>query len=98
MASKRAVLDGQTVTFRGTLRGRPLPLAGKLVNLQVHYRGRWRTFATPRANTRGAWKFTYRFQATHGVIRYSFRAQVKREAAYPYELGYSRRVTVTVRG
>ena len=41
----------------------------------------------------------HRAQAsTHGVIRYSFRAQVKREAAYPYELGYSRRVTVTVRG
>jgi hypothetical protein len=96
--SRRAVLNGRSVTFRGRLRGRPFPATGKLVNLQVHYRGRWRTFATPRANSRGAWKFTYRFQATHGLIRYRFRAQVKREAAYSYELGYSKPVTVTVKG
>jgi hypothetical protein len=97
-ASRRMVPNGHSVTFHGNLRGRPLPPAGKVVNLQVHYRGRWRTFATPRANRRGAWKFTYRFQATRGLVRYQFRAQVKREAAYPYELGYSKRLTVTVRG
>ena len=68
------------------------------MNLQVHYRGRWRTFATPRANGRGAWRFTYKFQATRGLVRYRFRAQVKREAAYPYETGVTPVVTVVVRG
>jgi hypothetical protein len=31
-------------------------------------------------------------------VRYSFRARIRREAAYPYELGHSRIVRVTVRG
>jgi nucleotide-binding universal stress UspA family protein len=57
-----------------------------------------RTFATPRTDRRGRWAYRYRFGATHGTVRYRFRARIRREAAYPYELGYSRRVTVTVRG
>jgi hypothetical protein len=96
--SKRSVRNGHTVRFAGRLRGLPLPDAGKLVNLQVFYRGKWRTFATPRTNGKGVWRFTYRFQATRGVVTYRFRAAVKREAAYPYELGYSKLVSVTVRG
>jgi hypothetical protein len=96
--SKRLVRNGQTVRFSGRLRGLPLPAVGKLVNLQVHYRRRWRTFATPRTDAKGTWRFTYRFQATRGAVRYRFRAAVKREAAYPYELGYSRTIAVTVRG
>jgi hypothetical protein len=96
--SKRSVVNGQTVRFAGTLRGRPLPAAGKLIDLQVYYRRKWRTFATPRTNASGAWRFTYRFQATAGVVTYRFRAAVKRETAYPYELGYSRLVKVRVRG
>jgi hypothetical protein len=96
--SKHAVRNGQTVRFSGSLRGKPLPAAGKLVNLQVFYRGKWRTFATPRTDAMGAWRFTYRFQATSGRVTYQFRAAVKRETAYPYELGYSKITRVTVRG
>ena len=36
--------------------------------------------------------------ATRGTVRYRFRARIRREAAYPYELGYSRSLVVTVRG
>jgi hypothetical protein len=95
---RRRVRNGDTVTFRGRLRGRPLPDGGKLVDLQVRLRGRWRTFATPRADSGGRWAFAYRFEATRGLVRYRFRALIRREAAYPYELGYSRAVRVTVRG
>jgi hypothetical protein len=68
------------------------------VDLQAFYRGRWRTFATPRANRRGKFRFWYRFEATRGVVTYRFRAKVRAEDAYPYELGYSPTVRVTVRG
>jgi hypothetical protein len=95
---RRRVRNGDTVTFRGRLRGRPLPDGGKLVDLQVKLRDRWRTFATPRADPGGRWAFAYRFEATRGLVRYRFRARIRREAAYPYELGYSRTVRVTVRG
>jgi hypothetical protein len=97
-ANRRTVQNGRSVTFRGTLIGGPYPRPGKLIALQAYYRGRWRTFATTRANDRGAWRYTYRFGATHGVVVYRFRAQVSQEAAYPYLLGYSKTVKVRVTG
>jgi hypothetical protein len=95
---RRKVLNGEAVTFSGRLLGRPLPDGGKLVDLQVRLRGRWRTFAAPRADGAGRWSYLYRFEATRGLVAYSFRARIRREAAYPYELGHSRTVRVTVRG
>jgi hypothetical protein len=97
-ASRSKARNGQTVTFRGSVLGRPLPHGGKVVDLQAFYRGRWRTFATPRAGSNGGWRYTYRFGATRGRVVYRFRAMVRRESAYPYELGYSRTVAVTVTG
>jgi hypothetical protein len=95
---RSAVLNGEEVAFSGTLRGGHVPGGGKLIDLQAFYRGGWRTFATPRTDERGRWAYRYRFGATRGVVRYRFRARIRREAAYPYELGYSRIVRVTVRG
>jgi hypothetical protein len=95
---RRRVRNGQAVRFSGRLLGRPVPKAGKLVALQAKVGRRWRTFATPRANAKGAFKHRYRFTATTGLRRYAFRAVVTREAAYPYERGSSKTVHVTVRG
>jgi hypothetical protein len=96
--SRTGVQNGQRVRFAGRLVGGPVPDGGKLIDLQARYRGRWRTFAIPRTDARGRWAFSYRFEATRGLVTYGFRARVRREAAYPYELGYSRVVKVTVRG
>jgi hypothetical protein len=96
--SRSSVRNGQSVRFSGRLAGRPLPDGGKLVDLQAYFRRRWRTFATPRTDSVGRWRYRYRFEATRGVVRYRFRALIRREAAYPYELGRSRVVRVTVRG
>jgi hypothetical protein len=96
--NRRFALNGQTVSFHGRLRGGPVPDGGKLIDLQAFYRGRWRTFATPRTDAHGRWSYDYRFEATRGVVTYRFRARIRREAAYPYELGHSRVVRVTVRG
>jgi hypothetical protein len=96
--NRRFALNGQAVSFRGRLRRGPIPDGGKLIDLQAFYRGRWRTFATPRTDARGRWSYDYRFEATSGVVTYRFRARIRREAAYPYELGHSRVVRVTVRG
>jgi hypothetical protein len=96
--NRRQVANGESVTFSGKLLGKPLPPRGKLVDLQVLYRGKWRTFAAPRANGRGAFRFRYRFEATRITTTYRFRARIRAEAAYPYELGYSKVVSVRVRG
>jgi hypothetical protein len=97
-ASRGFLQNGQSVRFIGRLLARPVPDGGKLVDLQAFYRGKWRTFAVPRTDSDGRWALNYRFEATHGLVRYRFRARIRREAAYPYELGYSRTVGVTVRG
>ncbi|MDA0168430.1 hypothetical protein OJ998_04965 [Solirubrobacter taibaiensis] len=97
--NRHRVMNGDYVTFRGRLMGRPIPAGGKLVELQVYSRRRWRTFGTARANeTTGLWAYQYRFEAITGTIKFRFRARVRKEATYPFDLGTSRRVRVTVRG
>ena len=93
-ASRRNVRNGQGVVFSGRLRGLPLPRAGKLVVVQAFYRRAWRTFAVTRADARGRFRQSYRFQATVGRVAYRFRAVIEREASYPYEAGVSPVVTV----
>jgi len=95
---RRRLRNGQTVRFSGKLLGKPIPAEGKVVALQAKVGREWRTFANPRANSRGAFKHRYRFTSTTGLKRYAFRAVVAREAAYPYEAGKSPIVRVTVRG
>ncbi len=96
--SRRSFVNGETMRLRGKLRGGSVPPEGKLVELQVLIRGRWRTFATTRASRRGRWRYDYRFDGTRGRQTYRFRARIPREATYPYESGLSRVVKVRVRG
>jgi hypothetical protein len=96
---RHRVVNGDYVTFHGHLRGKPVPAEGKLVELQVFTRRRWRTFAQPRANpSTGRWSYRYQFEAVRGRERFRFRARVRKEDGYPYELGTSRRVAVVVQG
>jgi len=96
--SRRRFVNGETLRLRGQLRGGNIPAEGKLVELQVMLRGRYRTFATTRADRRGRWSYDYRFDGTRGRQVYRFRVRVPHEATYPYETGVSRVVKVTVRG
>jgi hypothetical protein len=97
-AAPRRLLNGQIVTFRGLLRSRPLPVAGKLVELQVVLSGRWQTFQTARTDSRGRWSVRYRFRRSCGLVHYRFRAHLPAEAGYPFEAGRTRPVPIAVRG
>ena len=96
LRATRRVRPGGKVRFRGRLKGRPVPRRGKLVELQAFDGGRWRTFATPRSRRDGRYRAAYRLRRTFGPRTFRFRARVRREAGYPYELGYSRKVSVRV--
>jgi hypothetical protein len=97
--NRHHVSNGDDVTFRGRLGGRPIPPGGKLVELQVYSRHKWRTFGTARANeSTGRWSYRYRFEAILGRVSFRFRARIRREATYPFDLGTSRQVRVSVRG
>jgi hypothetical protein len=95
-ATKR-VRPGGRVRFTGRLRGLPVPGRGKLVELQAFDGGRWRTFAQPRSRKDGRYRSVYRLRRTFGPRTFRFRARVRKENGYPYELGFSRRVKVSVR-
>jgi hypothetical protein len=86
----------RAVTFRGRLAGGAIPSGGVLVELQAFERGRWRTFASPRAATGGAWSYRYRFSTVRGHRSFRFRARIRRQPGYPFETGGSRQVRVTV--
>jgi hypothetical protein len=96
--NRHRVVNGETVRFSGRVVTRPLPAPGKLIAMQVWVRGRWRTFATTRANRHGRWHYDYRFDGTRGAQTYQFRAQVPEEATYPFSTGQSHQVHVMVRG
>jgi len=95
---RKRFVNGESVHFRGRLRGTSVPATGKLLELQVKLRGHWHTFATTHAGRNRRWRYEYRFDGTRGNQRYEFRARIPREANYPYEPGASPAARVFVRG
>ena len=90
-----SVDGGRPVLFHGRV-GRPLPRYGKLVEVQAHFRGRWRTISAVRARRDGRWRFRYVFGAASRRATYRLRARVPVEAGYPFAAGASPPVRVTV--
>lgn len=86
-ASPKKVKNRRATVFTGRLLGKPIPRRGVVVDLQVFFRKQWRNFAAPRTNRRGAYRFKYRFMA--GAATWRFRAKVRKDSSYPYEIGMS---------
>ncbi|MEO8690196.1 MAG: carboxypeptidase-like regulatory domain-containing protein [Solirubrobacteraceae bacterium] len=84
------------VRFTGRLRsrGQRVPGRGLVLILQGRERGRWRTFADTRTNAKGGWHVSYSFSGRPG--RYPIRVRIRRQSTYPFELGYSRALSVRV--
>jgi hypothetical protein len=96
-ASRHLLRGRGTVRFSGRLGlfGAKVPHSGKLVDLQAYDHGRWRTFDTARARgSKGKWHSSYTFGGIPG--RYPIRLRIRREAVFPYDLGYSKSVVVRV--
>lgn len=96
--TSRSLVNGEIIRLHGTLRGASIPTGGKLVEIQVKIRGRYRTFATTRTNRGGRWRYDYRFDGTRGTQNYRMRVRIPSEANYPYQPGGSKAIRVTVRG
>ena len=97
-ARPRRLRNGQTVHLSGTVLTRPLPASGKLIEVQAHFRGRFRTFSTTRADGRGRWRFPYRFGGTSGRVPYRLRVLLPAEGGYPFLKGRSPVAQVVVVG
>lgn len=82
-----------TITLSGRVLG-PIPPQGVVVELLVHYRGRWEPFRDPRTDAHGRFHVAYQFQG--GIGRFPFRALVfGSQGGFPFALGESRTVDVT---
>ncbi len=89
----RQIASHGTITLTGTVQG-PIPAHGIIVELLVHYRGRWEPFRTPRTAADGHFKVLYQFEGAVG--RFPFRAEVPEgQAGFPYTTGYSNTVDVS---
>jgi hypothetical protein len=95
-ASRTRLSGPGRVRFSGRLRnrGQRIPGRGLLLVLQGRERGRWRTFEDARTNRKGRWRASYTFSGRPG--RYPIRVRIRRQSSYPFELGYSRPLTVRV--
>ncbi|HYM55450.1 MAG TPA: hypothetical protein VES97_08815 [Solirubrobacteraceae bacterium] len=81
-----------TITLSGRVLG-PVPRQGVIVDLLVHYRGRWEPFRTPRTDAAGHFAVTYQFQGALG--RFPFRAEVpSSQADFSFARGLSEVVDV----
>ena len=96
--NRRDAVNGEYVTFRGRLKGGFVPADGVLVEMQVRSRGKWRTFAQPRTDQEGRWRYQYRFETVSGTARFRFRARIRRQTGYPYVTGSSKHIAVQVHG
>jgi hypothetical protein len=82
-----------TITLAGRVLG-PVPAGGVVVELLVHYRGRWEPFRAPRTDSRGRFQVVYQFEG--GVGRFPFKAMVfGGQGGFPFTNGESRTVDVT---
>ena len=97
-ARPRRLDNGETVQLSGSVLTRPLPPAGKLIEVQAYFRGRFRTFSTTRADGNGRWRFPYRFGGTSGRVRYRLRVLLPAEGGYPFISGRSPVAQVVVVG
>lgn len=75
------------VLLTGRVAG-PVPSAGVVVELLVHYRGRWEPFRDAHTARDGTFTVGYRFQGAVG--RFPFRARILgSQAGFPYAPGVS---------
>lgn len=96
--SRRNLRNGQTLRFRGAVRGQ-IARAGALVQLQVKLRTGWFTFKrlTVKPRSKGRFVARYTFRRTTTRTRYRFRVRVRPPHATSYATGYSVTRSVVVR-
>jgi hypothetical protein len=95
-ASRTRLSGAGRVRFSGRLRnrGQRIPGRGLVLILQGFDNGRWRTFEDTRTSRTGRWRVSYPFSGRPG--RYPVRVRIRKHSGYPFELGYSRRLTIRV--
>lgn len=94
----RRILNGETVTFRGRVRGGPIPANGKLIELRKWTGRKWAPFRVVRTDSGGRWSHTEPVVSVAGVVIFKLRAHLPAEAGFPYARGRTKARRLRVRG
>lgn len=92
------IINGETVTFRGRVRGGPIPEQGKLVELRKWNGRRWEPFRVVRTDPHGRWRHTEPVRSVTGLFTFRLRAHLPAEAGFPYSRGRTVARKLRVRG
>ncbi|MBA3807479.1 MAG: hypothetical protein H0X28_03655 [Solirubrobacterales bacterium] len=93
----RTAAVGQSIFFRGQLRGHPIPAGGKQLVLEARSPGgSWIEFKVVRTDAKGRYRARYRFKFP-GPALYQFRVLCEAESDYPFVAGVSRVLAVRER-
>ncbi|MDX6702012.1 MAG: hypothetical protein QOF26_2238 [Baekduia sp.] len=96
-ANKKTLRNGQAVTLKGSVAGGLVPKRGVALAVQWKDGKRWRPFAQIKTNTKGVFKYAYKFTRTNRTIRYALRVHVvSGQVDYPYVSTASKAIKVTV--
>jgi hypothetical protein len=95
--SPRTASVGNTIRFRGRLRGGPIPHGGKQLVLEARSPGSaWIEFKVVHTDARGRYGASYRFKFP-GPANYRFRVRSEAESDFPFAAGSSNVVGVRER-
>jgi len=92
----RATDWGHTITIAGRLRGGFVPPAGELVVLRIGWAGGSTEIGHLYTARDGEFHTTYTFLRGNGTVTYRLWAETVNESDYPFAVGSSRKISVTV--
>jgi hypothetical protein len=90
--------NGRAIYWAGTVAGGPYPPEGVALDVEVQEGRSWRIFDQVVANSKGRFRYSYRFHATGEPTTYTFRVALPHTGAqgYPYTWGASNSIDVHV--
>lgn len=94
----RRIVNGETVTLAGRVRGGPIPAGGKLVELRKWTGSRWEPFRVVRTDPHGRWRHVESVGSVTGAVSFHLRARLPAEAGFPYRTANTRPRKLVVAG
>jgi hypothetical protein len=92
----RATHWGSTIAIAGHLRGGHVPPAGELVVLRIGWAGGSTEVGHLYTARDGKFRTTYTFLRGNGTVTYHLWAETASETDYPFAVGSSKRIRITV--
>lgn len=94
--SKARVKPRGSLTLSGKLTGAGSASDGAPVEIDARVGGKWRAVGVVETNSKGSWKWKYRFTRVKSSTRFTFRAIVRKNKTWPWPNEASKSVKVLV--